>query len=197
MSASNHDNLNRPHADARFHAILDASLAAERAPEGLADRIFASSVDQLPRTGFDAVLDEAFAPPAMPAGLVGRIVSRTGRELDRAAGVLARIGPWSIGRRLASNVAAAVVLVASIGVLMVGFTIVNDVKQGMQVREEIVALSRYVAPAAPIDQEIELLAGHVDRAVAGGDWAQTRDMIDQALTDLEIDLVGSWSSTVF
>lgn len=197
MSASNHDNLNRPHADAKFHAILDASLGADAASEAMTDRIFAATVDRLPRTGLDAVLDEALAPSAMPAGLVERVVSRTRRQLDRAAGVLARIGPWSIRRRLVGNIAAAVVLAASIGVLMTGFNIVNDARQIVEVRQEIVALSGYATPAAPIDQEIELLAGHVDRAMAGGDWVQTRDMIDQALTDLEIDLVGSWSSTLF
>ncbi len=137
---------------------------------------------------FDALLDEALRPEAPPADLAERIFAATRDQLPaRHRGVIARIGHVPPALRA---VAAAIVLGACVGVVLMSGLIVRDAKQTVALTTEINALAQYEAPADDIDSELELLSLELDMALQGGSAGSDRiNMIDQ-LRAFEDDLVG-------
>ena len=113
----------------------------------------------------EALLDEALTDVAVPDGLADRVFEQT-REMLPAGqqrAVIARLGPWSL-----RNMAAAIVLAATAGILMVGGGIVRDAQEVTQTRQQIAAISGYESPVVAIDTEIEMLSMEIDLALAGG-----------------------------
>jgi hypothetical protein len=137
---------------------------------------------------FDALLDEALRPEAPPADLVDRIFAATRGQLPRRhRSVIARIGHVPPALRA---VAAAIVLAACVGVVLMSGLIVRDAKQSVALTTEIDALAQYEAPADDIDSELTLLAMELDMALQGGSAGSDRiNMIDQ-LRAFEDELVG-------
>lgn len=111
----------------------------------------------------DALLDEALGGEQVPAGLSERIVAQTRDMLPaRRTSVIARIGPAPV-----RAVAAAVILAATVGVVVVASGIVRDANQVTDARQQIVAMSTYEEPTVAIDTEIQMLSLEIDMALAG------------------------------
>jgi len=137
---------------------------------------------------FDALLDEALRPEAPPVDLADRIFVATRDQLPSPhRAVIARIGHVPPAVRA---LAAAIVVGACVGVVLMSGVIVRDAKQTVALTTEIDALAQYEPPADGIDSELQLLSMELELALQGGSGGSAQiNMIDQ-LRAFEDDLVG-------
>lgn len=136
----------------------------------------------------DALLDEVLGPDATPGSVPGdladRIVAQTVDRLPgRQRGVIARIGPHRI-----RAVAAALIVAASIGIVLTGLSIFQESSSNIRQDGYITLQKEFVKaletpPTHRLDQEIELLAMQIDQfgsAYDGnGDSWSLEDEIDE------------------
>ena len=162
-----------PRIDPRMEALLDEALSAESVPggipPGLAERIVQRTGETLAAAASDETgLTPTSARPGQP------------RRQPTAVGVLARIGPTQI-----RALAAAIVLAASIGVVIAAALIVRDARHMIDIRHDLHDLAQYEPPAEPIDQELVWLDTQLQLALNDANWAATQYLIDDGLIDLE------------
>ena len=135
----------------------------------------------------EALLDEALSAESLPGGvpddLVQRIVARTSGSLEPVTerAVIARIGPAVWLRRAA----AAIVLAASVGVLLVSALIARDAQQIVFVRRELKAIEQYEPTTDPMSEELAILDIQLQLALGNGNGSGGTDLLDDELIDLE------------
>ena len=136
----------------------------------------------------DALLDEALAADAIPGGVPGdladRIVAQTEDKLPgQRRGVIMRIGPQRI-----RAVAAALIVAASIGLVLTGISIFHEINSNnwkagyITLQVEMDKMLKGL-PTHRLDQEIEFLDMQIDQFASaydgnGGSWS-LEDEIDE------------------
>jgi hypothetical protein len=143
----------------------------------------------------DALLDEALSvgtPPAHP-DLAQRIIKQTFPLLGQRS-VLARIGPTVL--RVAAAVAIVVGAAVAATIMSTNKTPVEDapgafaqIESGLQDINDSVELGNTL-----IDEQLDVLALRVELASADDTWGtsgtDTNSLIEQAVTDLEVERFG-------
>ncbi|NQU76774.1 MAG: hypothetical protein HQ546_10730 [Planctomycetes bacterium] len=163
----------------------------------------------------EALLDEALSaesvPGGVPTGLAERIIEKTGDSLatphidkpepdirfvaaatPERRGVIARIGPARI-----RALAAAIVLAASAGVLLMTTLIARDAREIVFVKSELRTLEQYEPSADPLGEELAMLDMQIQLALSSPDWSGRNTLLDNDLADLEWDVGTSDSESLF
>jgi len=149
--------------DPQLEALLDEAMSAESLPGGvpddLAQRIIARTSDSLPvpRT---------------------QVTAATAESAEGA--VIAKIGPAWLRRA-----AAAIVLAASVGVVLVSGLIARDAQQIVFVRGQLKAIERYELPTDPMSEELAILDMQLRLALGNGNGSGGADLLDDELIDFE------------
>ena len=134
----------------------------------------------------EALLDEVLSAESLPGGipddLAQRIVAKTSRSLEPAAesAVIARIGPTWLRRA-----AAAIVLAASVGVVLVSAMIARDAQEIAFVRGEFEAIEQYEPTTDPMGEELAILDMQLQLALGNGNGSGGTDLLDDELIDFE------------
>ena len=158
--------------DPQMEALLDEALSAESVPGGipedLADRIVEMTSDSLPG-------------------------ARRGADVaDRRPGVIARIGPARI-----RALAAAIVLAASVGVVLLSVLIARDARDIAMVKIDVRAIDQYESPADPMSEELALIDMQIQLAMNDGDWSETASLLNDEVVDLEFGVGTSETGSLF
>ncbi len=142
----------------------------------------------------DGLLTESLGTLPESGELVERIMAQTEA---RAAGVIAKIGPVSLSYNLAFRMAAAVVLMASLGVMMQAWGIGSDAYQIVQANRQLTSLIQYAEPNTSLDQQMDMLSVEINQLARGDDWESTMDDLDQVFVGLEVQLGTAKSMELF
>ena len=154
----------------------------------------------------EALLDEALSAESVPGGipldLAGRIVEKTrdslpGRDVGveitgHRSGVIARIGPAKI-----RALAAAIVLAASAGVVLLSVLIARDAHEIALVNNDIRTIEQYELPVDPMSEELALIDMQIQLAVSNGGWPDTTGLLDHEVIDLEFGVGTSETGSLF
>ena len=154
----------------------------------------------------EALLDEALSaesvPGGIPRGLAERIVEKTRDSLPgahagvemtgRRPGVIARIGPARI-----RAMAAAIVLAASVGVVLLSVLIARDAREIALVNNDVRAIEQYELPADPMSEELALIDMQIQLAMNNGGWSETTSLLNHEVVDLEFGVGTSETGSLF
>lgn len=155
--------------DPKLDALLDRALAPEPAPPGLADRIVAATRHDVAKLG----------QPALASG---------GGASGETSGVIARIGVQRLRR-----IAAVLIMGMEMGIWATIIGITRDASALVDIRHDLSRLDRIslasAAPAAPVDDEIRLLADEINTRRNGGDWDSQEAALDLALAGAHLPFI--------
>ena len=146
----------------------------------------------------EALLDEALSAESLPGGvpddLAQRIVAKTSDSLGPATerAVIARIGPVWLRRA-----AAAIVLAASVGIVLVSALIARDAQQIVFVRGELQAIEQYEPTTDPMSEELAVLDVQLRLALGNGSGLGGTDLLDDELIDLELSVGTEETGAIF
>lgn len=186
-----------------LEALLSEALSPEIPSDDLAARIIARTsqktadeqpmlrlvgMEQAPDTvdsDLEPILDQALAPVAVPDGLIKRIVAAT-RPMGNH--VIAHIGPLRMRYSMAKSMAAAVLILASWGIVFQAMGICTDAYHIVQATRHVASIMKYSAPDAAIDQQIDQLSSQIDQLAMGTnheDWSTRVNEVNTSIQGLE------------
>lgn len=169
---------------------LAARIIARTSPKSASEQpmlrlVGAEQVSDTVDSDLEPILDEALAPVTVPKGLVKRIINVT-RPMGNH--IIARIGPLTVRYSMAKSLAAAVIILASWGIVFQAMGICTDAYHIIQATRHVSSIMRYSAPDTALDQQIDQLSSQIDKLAYGNnheEWNSRVDEMSNSLLGLE------------